>query len=406
MKRGRSRASSTIRKLLLLALPATLLAGAVLVLAIELWVRTHWDYSRGTPGFYESDAIRGQRLSAGYHGWFAGVPVEVNALGFRDNRQYTLEKSPGTFRILVLGDSVTFGHGATYETTYPYLVEQRLRAWRRDITWQVWNLGVPGYNTRQELSYLQEVGPIYKPDLVVVGFYPNDLMGDNMPVSPGVIRRAVSGALRAMQRHLYSFEFYKRVYLTARYRLMTRDSDRRRLEQLSDESSLLERRPDKAEEDQRLYQADYFDDEQVRDFICIGAPPVDQESEGELRPKLRAATPDVAPWLDAVHELQRLNQQGVYRVVFFINMAPELCGGQDRFYNAGSLADDAAYLEVFRKAAPAVSSARAFLHRRPSQMPGAVAHSFGNANQVKADVLFEFLRSEILPSLLPLAGGS
>jgi len=59
MKRGRSRASSTIRKLLLLALPATLLAGAVLVLAIELWVRTHWDYSRGTPGFYESDAIRG-----------------------------------------------------------------------------------------------------------------------------------------------------------------------------------------------------------------------------------------------------------------------------------------------------------------------------------------------------------
>src|SRR5262245_17512129 len=167
MKHERSRVSSIIRKLLLLALPATLLAGAVLALGIELWVRAHWDYSRGTPGFYESDATRGQRLSPGYRGWFAGVPVEVTALGFRDSRQYALEKSPGTFRILVLGDSVTFGHGATYETTYPYLVEQRLRTWRPDVNWQVWNLGVPGYNTRQELSYLQEVGPAYKPDLVV-----------------------------------------------------------------------------------------------------------------------------------------------------------------------------------------------------------------------------------------------
>src|SRR4029450_9787363 len=114
-------------------------------------------------------------------------------------------------------------------------------------------------------------------------------MGDNTPVSPGVIRRAASGALRLVQRHLYSFELYKRVYLTTRYRLKTSDGDGRRLEHLSDESSLLER-PDKADEGQRLYQADYFDDEQVRDFICIGAPRVDQENEGELRPKLRAAT--------------------------------------------------------------------------------------------------------------------
>ncbi len=47
---------------------------------------------------------------------------------------------------------------------------------------------------------------------------------------------------------------------------------------------------------------------------------------------------------------------------------------------------------------PAVSSTRAFLHRRPSQMPGADGHSIGNANRVKADVLFEYLRA---PNLLP-----
>ena len=87
-----------------------------------------------------------------YDGWFAGVPVRINNLGFRDPREYPLEKPPGTFRILVLGDSVTFGHGSLYETTYPYLLEQRLKQWRPSVNWQVWNLGVPGYNTRQELA--------------------------------------------------------------------------------------------------------------------------------------------------------------------------------------------------------------------------------------------------------------
>jgi hypothetical protein len=393
---------SVFRKLWLLTLPATVLAGLMLALGIEVWVRAHWDYSRGTPGFYESDPLRGQRLSPGYRGWFAGVPVEVNTLGFRDNREYSLDKGPTTFRILVLGDSVTFGHGARYETTYPYLVEQRLRAWRPDVDWQVWNLGVPGYNTRQELEYLQAVGPSYQPDLVVVGFYPNDLMGDNMPPSgPPWLRRAASAGMRLMQRHLYSFEFYKRVFLTARYRLLTSDSDRQRLENLSDERTLLEQPSGEDDAGQRLSAADYFDDEQVRDFTCIGAPRFDPSHIGELLPKLRAATPDVRPWLDAVHALQRLNRDGAYRVMFFINMAPEVCGGQDRFYNAGSLADDNAYLEVLGQGTPAVSSARAFLHRRPSQMPGASAHSFGNSNQVKADVLFEFLRAKILPTVLP-----
>ena len=63
--------------------------------------------------------MRGQRLAPNYDGWFAGVPVHINGLGFRDARDYALEKGPNTFRILVLGDSVTFGHGSVDEHTYP-----------------------------------------------------------------------------------------------------------------------------------------------------------------------------------------------------------------------------------------------------------------------------------------------
>ena len=59
-----------IRKLVFLALPATILTVVVSAAAIEAWVRWQWDYRRGTPGFYESHPSRIQRLAAGYDGWF------------------------------------------------------------------------------------------------------------------------------------------------------------------------------------------------------------------------------------------------------------------------------------------------------------------------------------------------
>src|SRR5688572_31304238 len=98
---------------------ATAAALFVAMILIEVWVRLRWDDTKGTPGFFLTDAVRGQRLAPGYDGWFAGVPVRINALGFRDRRNYLLEKPPGTFRIFVLGDSVTFGHGTLDDTTYP-----------------------------------------------------------------------------------------------------------------------------------------------------------------------------------------------------------------------------------------------------------------------------------------------
>ena len=42
-----------------------------------------------------------------------------------------------------------------------------------------------------------------------------------------------------------------------------------------------------------------------------------------------------------------------------------------------------------------IRSVREFLHYRPSQMPLADAHSIGNPNRVKADVLFSFLKDLI-----------
>jgi len=55
--------------------------------------------------------------------------------------------------------------------------------------------------------------------------------------------------------------------------------------------------------------------------------------------------------------------------------------------------------EVLGQGTPAVSSWHEFLYYRPSQMPG-VGHSMGNANIVKAQVPFSFLRDNVMPPLL------
>jgi hypothetical protein len=342
----------------------------------------------------------GQRLMPGYDGWFAGVPVHTNSLGFRDSREYALAKGPHVFRILVLGDSVTFGHGAIYETTYPYLLEQRLTAWRPDIAWQVWNLGVPGYNTSQELAYLLEIGRQYQPDLVIVGFFGNDL-SDNFRVRPpSAARRFISFVQRQIQRRLYSYEFYKRAYLTATFRLRTDPTDRRRLEHLDQEERLSTATDAVADPRQRLSAAEFFDDDAVAALNCIGAPPPDLRGAAELRERLAHPSPDDELWLEAVRGFHHLAKDGSFRIMFFVNATPDVCGDLDRFYDGGSVAFDDALTAILGNGVPVVSSLRSFLHYRPSQMPLASAHAIGNSNRVKSDVLFEYLRSR--PELLSL----
>jgi hypothetical protein len=121
----------------------------------------------------------------------------------------------------------------------------------------------------------------------------------------------------------------------------------------------------------------------------------------DLRQRILHPDRETGLWLQKVRELQQLGRDGRYRVMFFINMAPRPCGDIDRFYDDGTLADEAVLLEVLGDGVPAVSAAREFLHYRPSEMPAAGGHAVGNANQVKADVLFRYLSTRVLPPLVP-----
>ena len=88
-----------------------------------------------------------------------------------------LEKPAGTFRILVLGDSITFGWGVEQDKTFCKLLEKKLNG---DPPpggprhYEVINTGVGNYNTSQEVAYFQERGRLYKPDMVLLAFFIND----------------------------------------------------------------------------------------------------------------------------------------------------------------------------------------------------------------------------------------
>ncbi len=106
--------------------------------------------------------------------------VSINAYGLRDRELEDAE--PGTFRILVLGDSVTFGHGVAIDDAFVRRLEVALAGRQRRI--EVLNAGIPGWSTRQQRIFYEDHSAGLRPDLVLVGFVLNDVT----EIHRGVIR--------------------------------------------------------------------------------------------------------------------------------------------------------------------------------------------------------------------------
>ncbi len=91
-----------------------------------------------------------------------------NSQGYRD-REHTVAKPAGVYRIVVIGDSVAAGlHVERNQDIFPPILEQLLG--QRGLRAEVINLAVSGYNTQQEVETLREKGLRYHPDLVIVAY--------------------------------------------------------------------------------------------------------------------------------------------------------------------------------------------------------------------------------------------
>ncbi len=101
------------------------------------------------------------------------VLMEVNSLGFRD-AELPEEKGPDEFRVLVLGDSITWEDYLPREETWVEIAESRLREDFPSRRVSVVNGGVGDVGLKEEIDILEERGLKAHPDLVVVAFYLND----------------------------------------------------------------------------------------------------------------------------------------------------------------------------------------------------------------------------------------
>lgn len=112
--------------------------------------------------------------------------VNTNRQGLRMDRDVG-GKPAGGYRVLCVGDSVTFGYRvplvfpdnpegyAKDELPYPALLEHRLRAANPGREIEVVNLAVPGYTSGQGRRWLERDIARYQPDLVTLCFGWNDI---------------------------------------------------------------------------------------------------------------------------------------------------------------------------------------------------------------------------------------
>jgi len=148
-------------------------------------------------GTFEYNPDLGFRVRAHIPG--PAGPV-TNQFGFCD-RDYPLQKTPGVFRILVIGDS--FGWAGGREGNYTALLETMFE--RRDGSHKIdiVNAGYPSTHTGEELAILKKYGLQYNPDLVVLGFFVGN---DFLDADPDRKRIVVNGSyvdIRKSREHRF-----------------------------------------------------------------------------------------------------------------------------------------------------------------------------------------------------------
>ena len=109
--------------------------------------------------------------------WERAHPPRLNALGFRE-REISV-KAEGSFRIVVVGDSFTYGQGILDEHRFSNILERLLIESGSPLHYEVLNFGGLGLDTREQLERLDQIAPV-APDYVLLQWYVNDVDGQDV----------------------------------------------------------------------------------------------------------------------------------------------------------------------------------------------------------------------------------
>ena len=97
---------------------------------------------------------------------------ETNVDGLRDVT-HPMESDPALTRIVVLGDSVAFGHGLEAHEAFPQQLQKV--ADKNHMMAEVHSVALPGWSTRQERIAYERIARKYKPGIVLLAVCLNDI---------------------------------------------------------------------------------------------------------------------------------------------------------------------------------------------------------------------------------------
>ena len=135
-------------------------------------IKAYIDTSKELPAMYVDDDIVGWKLKPNFEGKLSTdefeTEIKTNSEGFRGQEFKYEENKEEQYTIVGLGDSFTFGYGVKEDEVFLNKIITE------DKKVNVFNLGVPGYSTREEALMLEKYIEKIKPDLVILGFDVND----------------------------------------------------------------------------------------------------------------------------------------------------------------------------------------------------------------------------------------
>ncbi len=135
--------------------------------------------------FIQHDALLGWSFIPNTNVTVTGIEWRIKYLinedGLRE-RMNIKNQEKGSYRILILGDSLTEGYGIRQNKRFSNLVEAMFTKENKKI--EIINAGVKGYNLAQYYLFFQRLYKKYKPDLVIIAAVKGDLDVANNSIFP------------------------------------------------------------------------------------------------------------------------------------------------------------------------------------------------------------------------------
>ena len=133
------------------------------------------------------------------------VHIKTNSEGYR-TREVPIKKGENVYRIVLLGDSSTFGWVVNQDERFSRFLEDQLNAVQEKIRFEVINYGIPGYTTYHGKAVFDRFALKYSPDMVILSFGAND--GKPIPREVKKILKQKSW-IEDLKYFLWNFKTYK-----------------------------------------------------------------------------------------------------------------------------------------------------------------------------------------------------